>query len=242
LFALRSGSIIALTVVVLSPHISVSDPPRLTFIMSTSTDAIEKWIKYVETIARETGLSSDPATRRSIDLIVSGEDPSENLKGVVNYSAPGTPAEVDQELRSLSTKVLDYWHQLKSRLIQNFEAIRTKWIHMASKRRKEVLLKAWPNMPPSHGPDWEKYREIGRTGLEDAATRDKYRGHFMFPNINQAALLSRDLLWIFLHARGYHVPAVFASVDFYYRLPSQLNLAVLEDIISSERTATEHHI
>jgi hypothetical protein len=41
------------------------------------------------------------------------------------------------------------------------EVIRRRWAKMTTARRKEVLLKAWPDMPEPHRPDFEAYLRLG---------------------------------------------------------------------------------
>jgi hypothetical protein len=170
--------------------------------------------RHINTIGNQTGPLSDLRVKQSADLIVH-EDCSVNLKGLFNYSADGTSANVERELRRLSKNLLEHWHKLKTCVVRHHGTIRTGWMHMSSKVRRDLLLKVRPDMPSSHGRDWEAFEKIGSQGLEDATIRDKYRGQFKFPHINLAALSFQDLLWVYMQARAYNLPEVFATADFY---------------------------
>lgn len=59
---------------------------------------------------------------------------------------------------------------------------------MTTARRKEVLLKAWPDMPEPHRPDFEAYLRLG-----DEFKGANFRDAYMWPYINVSILLSLSL-------------------------------------------------
>lgn len=80
------------------------------------------------------------------------------------------------------------------------------------KQKKAILLAVWPNMAPSHRPDFEALKREEMAGRPGGVTM--FREWFLWHAINLEDLsLKRSLLY-FLHGRGRNLPGTFARSDF----------------------------
>ncbi|KAF8349259.1 hypothetical protein F5887DRAFT_1233694 [Amanita rubescens] len=118
-----------------------------------------------------------------------------------------TPEEVRKEAFPRSRSIFSDWTFL-NHIIERYEAtIRKRWSRKTREQRKTILLAAWPNMSPTHRPDFDAFarRKPGRQLM----SRDSY----MWPYINLEDLVKPKLLLIFLNARGRNPPGAFATAD-----------------------------
>jgi hypothetical protein len=143
------------------------------------------------------------------------------LKGAYNpkHMYPGspfapsvypTPAEVRQQAKTGSQKVLSDWDTLRKIVERHAEVLEKRWVKKTKKKQKDLLLQAWPNMSSSHRPDYEAYRKenTGRhwKGLSN------FQEAYKWPYINQQDLSSRSLI-VFINSRARNPPSVFARAD-----------------------------
>jgi hypothetical protein len=87
------------------------------------------------------------------------------LKGAYNPKNvyPGSPfmptseptaAEVRQQAKYGSQKVLEHWDTLRKIVERHAETLEKRWMKKTRKKQKDILLQAWPNMSSSHRPDY----------------------------------------------------------------------------------------
>jgi hypothetical protein len=121
-----------------------------------------------------------------------------------------SPAEVRRKAGELSKDIFAKWNILNNILLRHEATLRKRWMKKIKEQRKKLLLSAWPNMPPTHRPDFQALRKespqqrTGGTNFKDA---------FNFPHINLEDLCQGRPLLLFLNSRGRYLPHVFAHVD-----------------------------
>lgn len=78
------------------------------------------------------------------------------------------------------------------------------------KQRRELLLKAWPNMSATHRPDFEMVRNARKqTKRSQSCNSEAY----IWPYINLEDLQQRHLLLLFLNSRARNLPNKFRVAD-----------------------------
>ncbi|TVY91154.1 hypothetical protein LAWI1_G003284 [Lachnellula willkommii] len=125
-------------------------------------------------------------------------------------SSEPSPEEVRKQAKFGSERVLSDWNTLRKIVEKHSEVLEKRWAKKTRKKQKDLLLQAWPNMSPSHRPDFEAYRKenTGRhwRGLS------KFQEAYKWPYINQHDLSTRSLI-IFINSRARNPPSAFARAD-----------------------------
>lgn len=121
-----------------------------------------------------------------------------------------TAAQVRKEAKFASERVLSDWNTLRKIVERHAETLEKRWTKKTRKKQKELLLQAWPNMSPTHRPDFEAYR-MENTGRHHFGL-SKFQEAFKWPSINQQDLSTRSLI-IFINNRARNPPSVFARAD-----------------------------
>lgn len=141
-----------------------------------------------------------------------------SIRSPANFAALGlpvpssmpTPNEAQREARKRSTELLSSWRKLQQILERYEDVLRKRWTKKTKTQRTNIVLRAWPNMSPTHRPDYEAFRKEG-TELKFRATR--FRESYVWPYINIEDLVKGKTLLLFLNSRGRHPPSVFAHAD-----------------------------
>ncbi|KAJ4390060.1 hypothetical protein N0V93_007533 [Gnomoniopsis smithogilvyi] len=122
-----------------------------------------------------------------------------------------SPNEVRREAERRSTRIFASHKDLHS-ILDRYEAIiQKRWTKKTRSQRQAILLKAWPNMPTVHRPDFDAFK---RERQSDRHLGTKHRDAFIWPYINQDDLLARSkTLLLLLNARGRCPPSDFAAAD-----------------------------
>jgi hypothetical protein len=121
-----------------------------------------------------------------------------------------TPAEIRQQAKDGSQKVLQDWDRLRKIVERHAETLEKRWMKKTRKKQKELLLQAWPNMSPAHRPDYEAYRQENTGRRLKGLSR--FQEAYKWPYINQQDLSSR-LLIVFINSRARNPPSMFARAD-----------------------------
>jgi hypothetical protein len=79
-------------------------------------------------------------------------------------------------------------------------------------QRTAIVLKAWPNMSPTHRPDYEAMLKENPATVRSGGT--KFREAYMWPDINVEDLVKGKALLLLLNSRGRNTPQMFAHADF----------------------------
>ncbi|KAF7871772.1 hypothetical protein EAF04_003879 [Stromatinia cepivora] len=120
------------------------------------------------------------------------------------------PEEMREKARSSSQKILSDWNTLRKIVELHADTLEKRWIKKSRKKQKELLLKAWPNMSPTHRPDYEAYRQecTGKVlkGLS------KFQEAYKWPYINKQDFSSRSHI-IFIKSWAQHPPSAFARAN-----------------------------
>jgi hypothetical protein len=83
------------------------------------------------------------------------------LKQVLEYAVWGLAISVEEVVKQAghrSKKIFQYWHQLHNRLNHHEDVLQRRWSKKSQSQRREVLLKAWPDMALHHRPDFDALR------------------------------------------------------------------------------------
>ncbi|EKJ76105.1 hypothetical protein FPSE_03737 [Fusarium pseudograminearum CS3096] len=122
------------------------------------------------------------------------------------------PKAAMKEAKKNSEKIFSSYNLLNQILQRHEPTIQKRWTKKTREQRREILRKAWPNMPTTHRPDWAAFE------AEHQATRNTREGSmfkewFMWPHINQEDLSQPKLMLLLLNARGRNIPPIFAAAD-----------------------------
>jgi hypothetical protein len=121
-------------------------------------------------------------------------------------------SEAQEEAKRRATKTFKTWTTLREVLRRHEDKLQRRWLKKPTAKRVRVLLEAWPDMPKSHGTDFEAFRkrsDARRSGDGDTNDREQY----LWPYINQEDLSSPWALPLLLKSRGRSQPSVFAGAD-----------------------------
>lgn len=91
------------------------------------------------------------------------------------------------------------------------ETLRKRWGKKTGEQRRKVLLKAYPDIPAIHRPDFAALR---REGADRTRAATQFHDAFLLPSINLEDLVKPKPLLMFLNARGRQDPDIFANADF----------------------------
>lgn len=109
------------------------------------------------------------------------------------------------------------WKLLNGILKRHEETICKRWLKMTVRQRKNILLKAYPDIPELHRPDNEilckskTYKEFSRNIIHLTQTANSFT--FMAPHINLEDLSKPKNMLHFLNARGHNMPDKFAHTE-----------------------------
>ncbi|KAJ5728298.1 hypothetical protein N7493_004628 [Penicillium malachiteum] len=120
-----------------------------------------------------------------------------------------SPKEFCQEVAARSENIFTRYETLNMILQRHEATIRKRWLKKTQKQRLKILLHAWPNMPTMHRPDFHEYRK----GSPEQHGNPARRACFMWPYVNQEDLLTKNVLPLFMNARGRRPPSYFAAAD-----------------------------
>lgn len=120
------------------------------------------------------------------------------------------PAKVRQEAHEKASRILAN-HRLLEEILKGHESIiQKRWEKKSRPQRLKILLDGWPDMPPTHRPDFAIFRKYkGKMN----GIRPKERDAFMWPYINQEDLAKSKVLPLLLNARARHHPTHLAAAD-----------------------------
>ncbi|KAK0750512.1 hypothetical protein B0T18DRAFT_480122 [Schizothecium vesticola] len=120
--------------------------------------------------------------------------------------------EVQHEARKRSYAIHAAYRTLGDIAQRHEPTIQARWAKKSKQKRLKILLDAWPGMARSNRPDWEVALECS---CSEIARRQgaEYRDGYMWPSINQDALLKPRSLLLMLHARARNHPSNFAAGD-----------------------------
>jgi hypothetical protein len=135
----------------------------------------------------------------------------------LNYGKPGGPPmpeflTIDEFFnwsKVATEKLFDEWTSLKSIVERPELVLQKRWMKKTTKSRKELLLKAWPEMATTHRPDLKPSRD--KSAKHGRITK---RDAYMWPYINLEDLSKPKALPILLNSRGRNIPLSFARADF----------------------------
>lgn len=156
--------------------------------------------------ASQTAFSNDPQPTEDFY-----SDPT-NFFNAIGRPAPKLPSadDVRAKAQESATAIFFNYELLNGILLRHESTIRKRWTKKTRQQRINILLKAWPGMPPNHRPDYEAFR---RTGHQPQLGVKSATGSFMWPYINQEDLSQTQSLPLLLNARGRHTPPSFAGTD-----------------------------
>jgi hypothetical protein len=167
-----------------------------------------------------------------------------NFEKIIQAGANDVPAtrvmpieEIIIRAEELVENVLQSWIFLVICVVAHEETIRKRWLKKTRAQRRDVLLKAWPNMSSTHRQDFEallltKHHNILELSeIPDALT---------WPYINQEDLLRPKALLIFLNACGRYHPYTFAHSDLELAPMFKLRKELLD--LRKEKTYTMNFI
>lgn len=118
--------------------------------------------------------------------------------------------EVATLARSFSVSIFKDWSRLNA-ILKRFETtIQKRWLKKSPKQRREVLLKAWPDMPTTHRPDFAGFRKVKKNTPRSHTLPSSA---FLWPYINLEDLQQRHHLLLFINSRGRNLPGLFAQMD-----------------------------
>ena len=145
--------------------------------------------------------------------------------GMPMPSSYPTPEQVRNEALQRARSIFSDWTLLNRIIERHEEVIQKRWLKKTREQRKTILLAAWPNMSPTHRPDFTSFTK-DKPGRQPVS-KDPY----MWPHINLEDLLKPKLLPIFLNARGRNPPCTFSGTDAdsvkFGKVTGKLKLAVL---------------
>ncbi|KAI1485113.1 hypothetical protein F5X96DRAFT_674957 [Biscogniauxia mediterranea] len=129
--------------------------------------------------------------------------PSFNLYDDLLVGDIVTPEQVEDASARLASRILDNYKKLSS-IVRQYEAkIQTRWIKKSKLKRRQTILKAWPQIPTHHRPDVRDWRK----SIEPEPASYKW------PHMNLEDLAKKEPLLLMLNSRGHRPPLDFCSAD-----------------------------
>lgn len=92
--------------------------------------------------------------------------------GLPMPSSMPTRKEAQREARERSADVLSSWNMLRQILERHEEVIRKRWTKKTKAQRGKIVSGLWPNMAPSHRPDYTAFFKESQTAK---GGKTKYR-------------------------------------------------------------------
>lgn len=121
-----------------------------------------------------------------------------------------TDDELADLARKFSHRVLTNWARLNAILKRYEDAVQRRWMKKNGKQRRCILLEAWPDMAPTHRPDFAGFRKAFKNHPRSRTMQSK---SYLWPYINLEDLMQRHLLLLFINSRGRNLPDQFISTD-----------------------------
>ncbi|KAH7124217.1 hypothetical protein EDB81DRAFT_812100 [Dactylonectria macrodidyma] len=121
-----------------------------------------------------------------------------------------SPTAVRREATQRLRNIFSSYEILVKILARHEETIQKRWTKKTRQQRLRILLKAWPDMPTSHRPDFEAFT---KESPEQRERGTQHADSFMWPYINLEDLSQTRLLLLLLNARGHNPPSAFAGAD-----------------------------
>ncbi|KAI4138141.1 MAG: hypothetical protein L6R39_006941 [Caloplaca ligustica] len=112
--------------------------------------------------------------------------------------------------RTTLDALFEAWTQLRSITARHQTTLNKRWLKKTTNQRTEVLIKAWPNMPPMHRPDIVVLRQEQGGKVKAKFPRDSA---LRFPHINIDDLSQPKPLLLMIESRSQDFPSVFTNAD-----------------------------
>ncbi|CZR46935.1 uncharacterized protein FPRO_08309 [Fusarium proliferatum ET1] len=144
---------------------------------------------------------------------VSGSDSGQEETDSYPFPLKNTPAdEVEIESKRKGKSIYQNYEILGRILERHEETIQKRWLKKNRKQRLEVLLTAWPDMPPTHRPFYDLWRHVDT----DPEVKFKQHSSILRPYINKESLGKPTPFLLLLNSRGRHPPPLFLDKDHQY--------------------------
>ncbi|CZT24547.1 uncharacterized protein RCC_10272 [Ramularia collo-cygni] len=118
--------------------------------------------------------------------------------------------EIAVEARRFRMSIFRDWTRLNA-ILKRFEfKIQKRWMKKSMKQKREILLKARPELSITHRPDYVNFRNISKQASRSRTCRSEA---FLWPYLNVEDLQQRHLLLLFLKSRGRNLPDIFRISD-----------------------------
>ncbi|KAJ6198353.1 hypothetical protein J3E72DRAFT_374361 [Bipolaris maydis] len=138
------------------------------------------------------------------------------------FVTPSLVTAIAKHASSLGESICKDYNDLNKIIIRHEATIRKRWLKKTQVQRRDILLKAWPNMPQTHRPDYTEvngslnYHKLSNNLRECLGTDDKKTppsASKIWPFINLEDLTKPKSLLIFLNTRGRNVPSMFTLTE-----------------------------
>ncbi|KAF5696500.1 C2H2 C2HC zinc finger [Fusarium globosum] len=144
---------------------------------------------------------------------VSGSDSRQEETDSYPFPLKNTPAdEVEIESKRRGKSIYQNYEILGRILERHEETIQKRWLKKNRKQRLEVLLTAWPDMPPTHQPFYDLWRHVDT----DPEVKVKQHSSILWPYINKESLGKPAPFLLLLNSRGRHPHPLFLDKDHQY--------------------------
>ncbi|KLO86955.1 uncharacterized protein LW93_12812 [Fusarium fujikuroi] len=164
-------------------------------------------------------------------LDVSGSDSGQEGPDSYPFLLKNTPAdEVEIESKRRGKSIYQNYGILGRILERHEETIQKRWLKKNRKQRLDVLLTAWPDMPPTHRPFYDIWRQVDT----DPELKVKQHSSILWPYINKESLGKPTPFLLLLNSRGRHPPPLFLNKDNQY-----INRAILAYMVVSKPFLTD---
>ncbi|KAM7216724.1 hypothetical protein V8F06_007834 [Rhypophila decipiens] len=153
-----------------------------------------------------------------------GVNSSEDLEAMIrdsttqsralDYGAKAEHVSLDDARRQtepMRAKILELYGTLGDIVARHEATIQKRWAKKTRGERLLILLRAWPDMPRKHRPDFNAFKD--EHGLVNKAKRPQWRAKTLCPTLNQEDLLKPRTLPLLLNSRDRNHPSVFAGTD-----------------------------
>ncbi|KAL8719542.1 MAG: hypothetical protein Q9225_003463 [Loekoesia sp. 1 TL-2023] len=122
-----------------------------------------------------------------------------------------------EEAKVLSRATVDAlfeaWTQLRTISAKHQTTLNKRWSRKTFHQRKEILSKAWPEMPCMHRPDFEVLRQEQKTKGWSQKAKFATDSALRFPHLNIEDLSQPKPLLLMFDSRCRHPPSIFTNAD-----------------------------
>ena len=122
-----------------------------------------------------------------------------------------SPEEVQNHARAFSHFIFADWTKLNAALKRFEGTVKKRWLKKSPAQRRAILLQAWPDMAPTHRPDFAM--GFRRQDKRTPRSRTLLSAAYLWPYVNLEDLQLRHLLPLFLNSRGRNLPYAFVTAD-----------------------------